>query len=105
MQISLAFGSRSTAVDNEEYASTFNMPELWDRLGANCNDRGTSCLTKFCDRIRKDTDMLSGLQHHSCPRARNQISDFVTKTARSFHKELHFIDYSIPVWLPKPPQV
>ncbi|KAF3512996.1 hypothetical protein F2Q69_00007683 [Brassica cretica] len=48
----------------------FNMPELWDRLqGAECNDRGTSCLTKFCDIIGDDrdaTDMLFGLQYHSC---------------------------------------
>ncbi|KAF2574293.1 hypothetical protein F2Q70_00003667 [Brassica cretica] len=69
-RISLAFGSRSTAVGNREYASTFNMTELWDRLqGADCNDRGTSCLTKLCDGIREDrdaTDMLPGLQHHSC---------------------------------------
>ena len=39
------------------------------------------------------------------PRARNQISDFLAKTARSFHRELHFIGFSIPVWLPRPPQV
>nr|VDD54373.1 unnamed protein product [Brassica oleracea] len=31
-RISLALGSRSAAVDNGEYASTFNMSELWDRL-------------------------------------------------------------------------
>ncbi|KAF2605521.1 hypothetical protein F2Q70_00024400 [Brassica cretica] len=34
------------------------------------------------------------------PRTRNQISDFLAKTARSFHRELHFIGCSIPVWLP-----
>ena len=39
------------------------------------------------------------------PRARNQTSDFLAKTARSFHRELHFIGCSIPVWLPRPPQV
>ncbi|KAF2574382.1 hypothetical protein F2Q70_00004260 [Brassica cretica] len=37
------------------------------------------------------------------PRTRNQISDFLAKTARSFHRELHFIGYSIPVWLSRPP--
>ncbi|KAF3581043.1 hypothetical protein DY000_02033335 [Brassica cretica] len=37
-------------------------------------------------------------------RARNQFSDFLAKTARSFHRELQFIGYSIPVWLPRPPQ-
>ncbi|KAF3602180.1 hypothetical protein F2Q69_00037266 [Brassica cretica] len=39
------------------------------------------------------------------PRARNQISDFLAKTVRSFHRELHFISCSIPVLLPRPPQV
>ena len=31
------------------------------------------------------------------PRAHNQIADFLAKTARSFHKELHFVGCSIPV--------
>ena len=39
------------------------------------------------------------------PQARNQISDSLAKTARSFHRELHFIGCCIPVWLPRPPQV
>ncbi|KAF3542236.1 hypothetical protein DY000_02010435 [Brassica cretica] len=39
------------------------------------------------------------------PQARNQISDFLSKTTRSFHMELNFIGCSIPVWLPKSPQV
>ena len=38
------------------------------------------------------------------PRARNHISDFLAKTARSFHRELLFIGCSIPVWLLRPPQ-
>ncbi|KAF3539118.1 hypothetical protein F2Q69_00022918 [Brassica cretica] len=39
------------------------------------------------------------------PRERNHTSDYLAKTARSFHRELHFIGCSIPVWLPRPPQV
>jgi len=39
------------------------------------------------------------------PRARNQFSDFLAKTARSFHRKLHFIGLSVPVWLPSLPQV
>uniref|UniRef100_A0A0D3DAB1 RNase H type-1 domain-containing protein n=1 Tax=Brassica oleracea var. oleracea TaxID=109376 RepID=A0A0D3DAB1_BRAOL len=39
------------------------------------------------------------------PQARNQISDFLAKTARSFHRKLFFIGCSIPVWLPRSPQV
>nr|VDD62029.1 unnamed protein product [Brassica oleracea] len=38
------------------------------------------------------------------PRARNQMSDFLAKTAGTFHRELLFIGCSIPVWLPRPPQ-
>ena len=38
------------------------------------------------------------------PQERNQFSDFLAKTARSFHRELYFIGCSIPVWLPRPPQ-
>ncbi|KAG5415186.1 hypothetical protein IGI04_002753 [Brassica rapa subsp. trilocularis] len=39
------------------------------------------------------------------PRAHNQTADFLAKTARSFRRELHFVGCSIPVWLPRPPQV
>ena len=39
------------------------------------------------------------------PRSQNQIYDSLAKTAKSFHRELCFIDYSITVWLPRPPQV
>ncbi|KAF3490369.1 hypothetical protein F2Q69_00053635 [Brassica cretica] len=38
------------------------------------------------------------------PRMRNQYSDFLAKTARTFRRELLFIGCSIPVWLPRPPQ-
>ncbi|KAF3558684.1 hypothetical protein F2Q69_00011740 [Brassica cretica] len=69
-RISFAFGSRSTAVGDGEYASTLNMPELRDRLqGADCDDKGPPGLAKLCDRIGEDrdvTDMLPGFQHHSC---------------------------------------
>ena len=39
------------------------------------------------------------------PRAQNQISDSLARTARTFHRELYFIFCSIPVWLPRSPQV
>ena len=39
------------------------------------------------------------------PRAHNQISDFLAKITRSFHKKLHFIGCSVPVWLSRPLQV
>ena len=36
---------------------------------------------------------------------RNQTADFFAKIDRFFYRELHFIGCSIPVWLPRPPQV
>ena len=39
------------------------------------------------------------------PREQNQTSDFLARTARSFHRELHFVGCSIPVWLPRLLQV
>ena len=39
------------------------------------------------------------------PWAHNQTADILAKTARSFRRELHFVDCSIPIWLPRPPQV
>ncbi|KAL0649507.1 hypothetical protein Bca4012_092198 [Brassica carinata] len=39
------------------------------------------------------------------PRAQNQISDSLTRTARSFYRELCFVGCSISVWLPILPQI
>ncbi|KAF3507186.1 hypothetical protein F2Q69_00003966 [Brassica cretica] len=39
------------------------------------------------------------------PRAQNQISDFLPRTARSFHRILYFIGCFILIWLPNSPQV
>ena len=39
------------------------------------------------------------------PREENRISAFLARTARSFYREFHFVGFSIPVWLSKPPQV
>ena len=38
-------------------------------------------------------------------RAQNEISDFLVKIAKFFHRELCYICCSIPVWLPSPPQI
>ncbi|KAF2534188.1 hypothetical protein F2Q70_00031517 [Brassica cretica] len=69
-RISFAFGSRSTAMGDGEYASAFDMPELWDRLqGADRHDQGASRLAKLCNGIGEDrysADMLPGLQDHLC---------------------------------------
>ena len=39
------------------------------------------------------------------PRVHNEIEDSLARNAHSFHRSLCFIGYSIPVWLPRPPQV
>ena len=39
------------------------------------------------------------------PRAHNEIADSLARNARSFHRSLCLIGCSIPVWLPRPPQV
>ncbi|WZZ70250.1 hypothetical protein YC2023_081620 [Brassica napus] len=39
------------------------------------------------------------------PRVQNGIADSLVRNARSFHRSLCFIGYSIPVCLPRPLQV
>ena len=39
------------------------------------------------------------------PRAQNGISDSLAKTTRCFYRELCYFGCSVPVWLPRPPQV
>ncbi|WZY70537.1 hypothetical protein YC2023_002777 [Brassica napus] len=39
------------------------------------------------------------------PRTQNEIADALARNARSFYRSLCFIGCSIPVWLPRPPQV
>ena len=39
------------------------------------------------------------------PRVQNGIVDLLARNVRSFHRSLCFVGCSIPVWLPKPPQV
>ncbi|WZZ15736.1 hypothetical protein YC2023_108825 [Brassica napus] len=39
------------------------------------------------------------------PRPHNKIYDSLIRTTRFFYRELCFIDCSIPVWLPRVPQV
>ncbi|KAF2582363.1 hypothetical protein F2Q68_00004797 [Brassica cretica] len=39
------------------------------------------------------------------PRTQNEIADSLAMNARSFHRSICFIGCSIPVWLPRRPQV
>ena len=53
-------------MDDAEYASAFDMLELWNRLqGFDLHDQGTSYLAKIYNRIGKgidSSDILPGLQ-------------------------------------------
>ncbi|KAF3567185.1 hypothetical protein DY000_02011646 [Brassica cretica] len=66
----IAFGDRSTAMEDGEYASTLAMPELWNRLqGADCNDKGIPGVVKLRNKIGEDIDaanLFLGLQNHPC---------------------------------------
>ena len=42
-------------------------------------------------------DIFPGFQDYSYLRAHNQISDFLVRIARSFHRVFYFIGCSIPV--------
>ena len=70
------FESRSTVIGNGEHATTFVMSELRDRLhGSDCDDKGNSSLTKFCNMIEVDTDiadMFSGFQNISYPKSKKK---------------------------------
>ena len=92
-----------------EYASTLTMPEFWNRLqGADCNDKGTQKWPSFATELEKIETLqinFPDFEITHVPRVRNQFPDFLAKTARTFRRELLFIGCSIPVWLPRPPQV
>ena len=70
MWITIAFGGRSTAIGDGEYASTLAMPELWDWLQrTDCNDKGAPWVAKLRDRVGKDrdaSDLFPGIQNHPC---------------------------------------
>lgn len=84
-------------MDNGEHATIFVMLELWDILqGSDCDDKGDSSLTKFCNLIEGDTDiadMFFGLQNISYRKSKkNEISDSASKITRSFYRKFCHID-------------
>ena len=85
------------------------MLELWNRVqGADCNGKEIPEVAKLHDRIGEDrdaTNLFPGLQDLHVTRVRNQFSDFLAKTARTFRRELFFIGCSIFIWLSRPFQV
>ena len=107
-RISLAFRSRSTGLSMENMLQH----STCQSFGTDCNDLIAMIKEPHVwPRFAMELESIETLQ--ICfpdfniihvPRTRNQISDFLAKTARSFCRELHFIGCFIPVWLPRPPQ-
>ena len=85
-----------------EYATTFVMSALWNRLqGSDRDVKGASILAKFCNRIGGYKALhicFPDFKISHIARAHNGILDFLAKSARSFHRELCYIDYFIHVW-------
>ena len=73
---------------NGVYTLTFNISDFWDILqGADCNDKEISCLASFATELEKIETLLICFPDCNIihvPRAHNQLSDFLAKTARSF---------------------
>ncbi|KAG5393334.1 hypothetical protein IGI04_023297 [Brassica rapa subsp. trilocularis] len=87
-----------------KHTVVLDMSELWNRLQGFDPvaelQLGTIRLAKFCNIIGEDRDfanMFTRLQDYSYSTSRNWISDFLARTTRSFHRELHFVGYYILV--------
>ena len=108
---------RESALHSEVEALQWAMEKMLQR--STCQSFGTDCKEmiamleephawpSFATELEKIETLRICFPDFSIihvPRARNQISDFLAKTVRSFHRELLFIG-SIPVWLPRPLQV
>ena len=65
-------------------------------------------MAKFCNGIGGDknpSNMLFRFQDHSHFKNAKWNFGFLSRTMRSFYRELCYFDCLIPVWLSKPPQV
>ncbi|KAF3603738.1 hypothetical protein F2Q69_00034630 [Brassica cretica] len=111
------FNRRESALHSEVEALRWAMENMLQH--STCQNFGTDCKEliamiknpyvwpSFATELERIETLLICFPDFNIihvPRARNQFSDFLAKTARSFHRKLHFIGYSIPVWLPSPPQ-
>ncbi|KAF2556818.1 hypothetical protein F2Q68_00015392 [Brassica cretica] len=112
------FPRRESALHSEVEALRWTMENMLQHLS--CQNFGTDC-KELIAMIKEPHAWLSFATElerietlHICfpdfnisyvPRAHNQIYDFIAKTARSFHRKLHFIGCSVLAWLPRPPQV
>ncbi|KAF2574374.1 hypothetical protein F2Q70_00004595 [Brassica cretica] len=83
---------QSFGTDCKDLIAMIKEPHAWPRFATKLERIAT---LKICFPNFKITHI---------PRAQNQISDSLAKTARSFHRKLYFVGCSIYVWLPRPPQ-
>ena len=84
---------QSFGTDCKDLIAMINEPHVWP-----------SFATKL-ERIETLKICFLDFKISYIPRAQNQISDFLTRTARSFHRVFYFISCSIPGWLLRPPQI
>ncbi|KAG5389725.1 hypothetical protein IGI04_031266 [Brassica rapa subsp. trilocularis] len=83
---------QSFGTDCKELITMLNDPQEWPSFATELEKIET---LKIC---------FPDFKINHVPRVRNQLSDFLAKTARNFRRELLFIGCFIPVWLPRPPQ-
>ncbi|KAF3578617.1 hypothetical protein DY000_02033933 [Brassica cretica] len=77
--------------DCKDLIAMINVPHSWPSIA-----------TKM-ERIETLQICFPDFKISHIPRAQNQISDSLARTARCFHRKLYFIGCSILVWLPRPP--
>ena len=82
-----AFGT-----DCKDLVSMIQDPWAWPSFSTELNE------------FSKLKSRLSAFSIVFIPRSENVSSDSLAKIARSFHRTLYYIDCSVPVWFPRPPQ-
>ncbi|KAF3577311.1 hypothetical protein DY000_02034279 [Brassica cretica] len=83
---------QSFGTDFKELIAMIKEPHVWPRFATEL-ERIETLMICF-----PDLNIIHVLRAH------NQFSDYLANTTRSFHRKLHFIGCSIPVWLPSPSQ-
>nr|VDD59775.1 unnamed protein product [Brassica oleracea] len=84
---------QSFGTDCKDLIAMINEPHAWPRF------------TTELERIETLKICFPDFKITHISRTQNQTSDFLARTARSFHRVIYFIGGSIMVWLPRPPQI
>lgn len=103
------FESGSTAMGNEENATTFILSELWtyckDLIAMIKEPLAWSSFATELEAIKTLKIYFTDFEIYHILRAQNGISDSLAKIARSFYRVLYYIDCFILVWVDHAPQV